>query len=348
MTVFYDNLVYSLQHYGGISTYWYELTSRLLKESELELKFYETGREWRNICRKKLNIASTQVIQSNRAGILLERFLKLPPQTEPHLFHSSYFRIPVKTRQTSTVTTVHDFIHDLYFTGARAWLHNMMKRKAILQSDLIIAVSEHTRNDLLRFYPEVDPSRVKVIYNGVSAHYHLLEKPIAARRPFFLYVGFRDAYKNFDFAVKIVAGQPDYDLYVVGPPLSKRESSMLEKVLKGHYKMFTGINENLLNELYNSAFCLLYPSEYEGFGIPLLEAMSAGCPFIALNRSAIPEVAGAAGVLLETADLDAAAEAISTITHHRQVMIDKGLQQAGKFSWNTCYNQTFQLYKSLQ
>jgi mannosyltransferase len=348
MTVLYDNLVYSLQSYGGISTYWYELTSRLLKEPELELRFYETGMEERNICRKRLNIAATQVIHSNRAGILLERFLKLPPHAAPHLFHSSYFRIPVKTSATSTVTTVHDFIHDLYFTGPRAWLHNMMKRKAILQSDLIIAVSNHTKNDLLRFYPEVDPDRVKVIYNGVSDNYRILEHPMQISRPFFLYVGFRDAYKNFDFAVRVVSEQQQYDLFVVGPALSVQEIALLEKELKGRYKVFTGIDENMLNELYNSAFCLLYPSAYEGFGIPLLEAMRAGCPFIALNKSAIPEVAGDAGVLLEAADLDAARAAICNIARNRQEMIRAGLEQAARFSWAACYNQTYQLYKSLQ
>jgi mannosyltransferase len=348
MTVFYDNLVYSLQHYGGISTYWYELTSRLLKEPELELKFYETGRELKNICRAKLNIASTQVIHSNRAGILLERFLKLPAHPAPHLFHSSYFRVPVKTRQTSTVTTVHDFIHDIYFSGPRAWLHNMMKRKAIQQSDLIITVSEHTRNDLLRFYPEVEPARVKVVYNGVSDNYRRLENPMRIAKPFFLYVGIRDAYKNFDFAVKIAADQPDYDLFVVGPALSAQEIALLEKKVKGGYKVFTGIDESLLNELYNSAYCLLYPSEYEGFGIPLLEAMRAGCPFIALNRSAIPEVAGKAGLLLDAADLDEARQAINRIGQNRRALVDAGLQQAGKFSWTSCYKQTYQLYKSLQ
>jgi len=348
MTVFYDNLVYSLQRYGGISTYWYELTTRLLKEPELDLRFYETGKELRNICRKKLNIPATQVMHSNRAGILMERFLNLPANTEPHLFHSSYFRVPVKTRQTSTVTTVHDFIHDLYFSGPRVWLHNLMKKKAILQSDVIITVSKHTRNDLLRFYPEVSPEKVKVIYNGVSENYRILENPLQLSRPFFLYVGFRDRYKNFDFAMKIAALRPDFDLYVVGPPLSVAEITLLDKALNGRYKVFSGIDEHLLNELYNGAFCLLYPSEYEGFGIPLLEAMRAGCPFIALNKSAIPEVAGDAGVLLEAADLDDAEQALQFIELNRPVLVNKGLQQVSKFSWSSCYEQTYQLYQSLQ
>lgn len=348
MTLFYDNLVYSLQHFGGISTYWYELTQRLLKEQELELKFYETGREQANICRKKLDIGQQQVIRSNRAGLLVERFLKLPAYPGPHLFHSSYFRVPVKTKQTKTICTVHDFIHDIYFSGPRLWLHNRMKRKAILESDLIITVSENTRKDLLRFYPNVDPAAVKVVYNGVSDSYRVLDLVVNLKRPYFLSIGLRDNYKNFDFAVNLAAGYKDFDLYIVGPPLSTAEILVLEKKLPGRYKVFTGVDESLLNKIYNAAFCLLYPSEYEGFGIPILEAMRAGCPFIALNKSSIPEVAGDAGVLLEAADIDEARQAVEQINNNRAEIVGKGLRQAAKFSWGSCFNETYQLYKSLQ
>jgi len=311
MTLCYDNLVYSLQPFGGISTYWYELTRRLLKVQELELHFYETGQEHRNVCRKRLDIATEQVIRSNRAGLLLERFLKLPAYPGPHLFHSSYFRVPVRNSSTRVVTTVHDFIHDIYFSGPRVWLHNRMKHSAIMESDLIITVSEHTKKDLMRFYPKLDEAKVKVIYNGVSESYRQLNFPLPVRRPFFLFIGLRDHYKNFEFALDIVAEQPHLDLYVVGPALNALEKASLDKKLQGRYRCFTAIDEDMLNELYNAAFCLLYPSEYEGFGIPILEAMRCGCPFIALNKSAIPEVAGSAGVLLEAADLELARQAIS-------------------------------------
>lgn len=348
MTLCYDNLVYSLQPFGGISTYWYELTRRLLKMQDLELRFYETGREHTNVCRKQLNIPQEQVIHSNRAGILVERFLKLPALPGPHLFHSSYFRVPQSKGHAHVVTTVHDFIHDIYFSGPRAWLHNRMKRSAIMRSDLIITVSEHTRKDLLRFYPSIDAGRVKVIYNGVSENYRRLEQPMPVKRPYFLFIGLRDQYKNFDFAVDVAADQRGFDFYVVGPALNAAERALLEQKLPGRYRVFTGLDEAMLNELYNAAFCLLYPSEYEGFGIPILEAMRAGCPFIALNRSAIPEVAGAAGILLEAAELDLARAAIEQIRLDRPLLVDRGMLQSQLFSWQQCFEQTYQVYKSLQ
>ena len=348
MTLCYDNLVYSLQPFGGISTYWYELTQRMMKVQGLDLRFYETGGEHRNVCRKKLNIAAQQVIRSNRAGILVERFLKLPAYPNPHLFHSSYFRLPEKNSNAYVVTTVHDFIHDIYFSGPRVWLHNRMKRSAILASDLIITISEHTKKDLLRFYPHLDASKVKVIYNGASESYYRLAQPMLVKRPYFLFLGLRDVYKNFGFAVDVVVDQPGYVLYVLGPPLNAHERAMMEQKLPGRYKVFTAVDEGMLNELYNAAFCLLYPSEYEGFGIPILEAMRAGCPFIALNRSAIPEVAGDAGILLEAAELELAREAIMRIQNNRPELISHGLQQAQCFSWERCFEQTYQVYESLQ
>ncbi len=224
-----------------------------------------------------------------------------------------------------------------------------MKRQTVLGSDMIITVSEHTKRDLLRFYPKVHASNVRVIYNGVSDSFKVLEKnTIASVRPYFLYVGVRDNYKNFNFAVQIAAAHQDMDMYLVGPPLSPKEILALNKDIKGRYKVFTGVEDSLLNELYNAAFCLLYPSEYEGFGIPILEAMNSGCPFIALNKSAIPEVAGNAGVLLEDTDLDEARQAVNYIASHRAEVISEGKRQAEKFSWNSCFEQTFKLYESLQ
>ena len=347
MTLCYDNLVYGLQPFGGISTYWYELSRRLLELPDLELRFYETGAEHRNVCRRKLNIRQAQLIRSNRVSLQLERFLKLPACPGEYLFHSSYFRLPARKDNARIITTVHDFVHQIYFSGPRAWLHNHMKQRAIEASDLIITVSEHTKKDLMRFYPNLKEEKVKVVYNGVSEAFKQLDNPVSPKRPYFLFMGLRDNYKNFDFAVDVVAEHPDYDLYVLGPKLSKAEGARLEKKLPGRYQTFTAIEASMLNTLYNGAFCLLYPSAYEGFGIPILEAMRAGCPFIALNRSAIPEVAGDAGVLLEAADLELARMAVKKIQDHRPELIHKGFSQAAQFSWDRCFNQTHQLYKDL-
>jgi mannosyltransferase len=347
MKLVYDNLVYSLQNYGGISAYWFELSRRLLNQHELDLTFYETGQEHYNIFRSQLNIGKNQVVVRKNINIFLERFLKLPACQIPNVFHSSYYRVPVKTAQTRTVCTVHDFTHDYYYGGPRVWLHNLAKRRAINECDLVISVSQNTKNDLLELHPHINESKIRVVYNGVSDEYKVLSEKVDLDRPFFLYIGLRDAYKNFAFAVKLAAGYPSFDLFIVGAPLSPAETQKVQKALGMRYKVFTGITNVRLNELYNHAFCLLYPSDYEGFGIPLLEAMRAGCPFVALKKSSIPEVAGEAGVLLNELEFEEAKKAVEEIDLNRATLVEKGIVQSQKFSWDRCFKETYDLYKTL-
>ncbi len=348
MRLVYDNLIYSLQDVGGISTYWYELTQRFLREKGIDLRFYETGKKNSNLLRLKLPLSGEQVLKSRRTGVLLERFSRLPAIQEQNVFHSSYFRVPLKTSKTRVVTTVHDFTYDFYYNGPRVWLHNLVKRRAINESHVIIAVSTHTKNDLLNLYPHINPSTVKVIYHGASTDFKIqTTKQEYKDAPFFLFVGSRESYKNFDFAVKLAAAYKDFNLLIVGNPLSKQEQQMLVQRLGNRYQIYTGLNNTELNNLYNAAFCLLYPSSYEGFGLPLLEAMQAGCPFIALKSSAVPEVAGKAGILLNELSIEEALNAVEIIISNKQSIVEKGLSQSGKFSWDLCFTETYNVYKSL-
>jgi mannosyltransferase len=349
MNLYYDNIVYDLQHIGGISTYWYELTSRFLSSPEVSLKFYETKSRNNNMLRPKLDIQHAAVALSRSGTMLLERFRRLDDWNfeVPGIFHSSYFRVPVKSTKVKVVSTIHDFTHDLYFRGPRVWLHNFAKNRTIRESDAIITVSESTKRDLVRLFPDIDENKVQVIYNGVSDDFkqdHTIGVP---ERLSLLYVGARDKYKNFRFAVQVAAALREANLDIVGAPLTASEQLFLDTELKGRYQLHTHVSSTELNHLYNQAACLLYPSSYEGFGIPLLEAMRAGCPFLALNRSSIPEVAGNAGYLLSGLDLNEAKEAVTTMMIARAAFSERGQQQSLKFSWDKCYHETDQLYKSI-
>ncbi|RDC54253.1 glycosyltransferase family 1 protein [Pedobacter chinensis] len=348
MRLLYDNLIYYLQKNGGISTYWYELTVRFLKEDRVFLNFYEPNQKTANILRQQLPISKEQIIDRANLFTLLDRFVKLPAYNKPHIFHSSYFRTPVKASNTIVVTTVHDFTHEKYYRGPRLWLHKYLKDAAIKASDCIITVSKHTKNDLLNSYPHLQESMVKVIANGASADFQILENgDTDFKNPFFLFVGAREYYKNFDFAVNLTTVCKDFYLYIVGNPLTAKEHQLLKKKLGNRFLVFPNIDKAKLNSLYNTAFCLLYPSSNEGFGIPILEAMQAGCPFIALHASSIPEVAGQAGVLLQALSIEEALCAIDIIGNRRTEIVDKGLEQAKKFSWDNCFKETYSLYRSL-
>lgn len=348
MRLLYDNLIYYLQINGGISTYWYELTSRFLREEDILLSFYEPKRNTSNVLRKKLDILPDQIINRIVDVPLIERVLRLPRETKDHIFHSSYFRLPIRSPRTRIVTTIHDFTHEKYYNGARAWSHYRLKQAAIKASDRIITVSQHTKRDLLDRYPAIDAANIKVIYHGASADYRI--DPTAEQNnvaPFFLFVGSRERYKNFDFAIKLTKYCPDFELHIVGNALSSKEHQVLSEALGNRYRSFENINNKDLNYLYNTAYCLLYPSSNEGFGIPLLEAMQAGCPFIALNSSSIPEVAGDAGILLPSLDLDEALAAVAYVGNNRNILVSNGLKRAKQFSWDDCFRETYSLYRSI-
>jgi mannosyltransferase len=349
INLYYDNIVYDLQNIGGISSYWYELTTRLLKNPVVNMRFYQTSSQGDNILRTKLNLNPDRIATRNKVGTLVERFRTLNDWdfAENGVFHSSYFRVPVKNAKVKVVTTIHDFTHDLFFKGPRVWMHNFAKRRSIERSDAIITVSENTKMDLLRFFPKLSETKIHVIYNGVSEKFRHLASVDDREGSMILFVGNRDAYKNFNFTVDLVSRHKDYTLNIVGSPLSLAEQLHLDAVLPGRYIIHSYISTEHLNILYNQAACLVYPSSYEGFGIPLLEAMRAGCPFIALKGSSIPEVAGDAGYLLSSLDLDEADSALKEIVANKPSFSEKGYTRSQLFSWDKCYTETYKLYNSL-
>ncbi|GGI28223.1 glycosyltransferase family 4 protein [Pedobacter mendelii] len=343
MKIHYDNLIYSLQHAGGISTYWSELTWRLLRDNE-DITFTESVNQ--NLARVTLPILDVSISHPKNKQTVISRFERLSlPFKAPFIFHSSYNRV-TNNPFAKQVITIHDFVHEKFYSGIRRYLHLHQKNKSIKASSRIITVSENTKKDLLNYHPYLSENDVSVIYNGVSSDFYPLAKN-EIEKPYLLFIGSRAYYKNFNLAIDVVRKHKEFDLYIVGSTLTKKEIIELNKKLPGQWKLFSGIDNIKLNELYNNAFSLLYPSSYEGFGIPLLEAMKAGVPFIALNKSSIPEVAGNAGVLVDELDIHQFSYAINEVERNRTELIKKGFLQAEKFSWEKCYLETKAVYQSL-
>lgn len=345
MQILFDNIIFSLQKAGGISTYWFELTSRTFNDNS-NIIFYE-GKDNNNNSFNKLKALTRRVILFNEFFLFFNRFLKVNISIcrNKFIFHSSYYRINSNINAINVVT-VHDFIHELYYSGFRKFLNSYLKKRAINSADAIITVSKNTKFDLLKLYPGISENKIIVIYNGVSDDFYLIDSNSDTSN-YFLFVGSREYYKNFDFTVKCVANNSSKDLYIVGGNLNRNEIDFLNTYLPGRWKLFTYISNEKLNILYNNAYALLYLSSYEGFGIPILEAMKCGCPFIALNASSIPEVAGDAGVLLPKLDFNHFLVALSHIDENRSLIIEKGFVQVSKFSWENCFKNTIGLYNQL-
>lgn len=351
--IVFDNIVFSLQSAGGISVVWYELLKRLLDSDEVELAFYERPSNLGNFFRKKLIIPNNCIIAGKELWIVIERYLNPRIKCrEPFVFHSSYFRT-CPNKNAINVTTVHDFTYDYYRTGVAKLIHCWQRNMAIRHSDYIVCVSENTKRDLLRFLPDIDESKVRVIYNGVSEDYHILDgeanysqQPFA-KKSYLVFVGSRTGYKNFDLLKKTVAKSP-YNLVIVGSKLNSKEEEDLKRYLPKERYCATGFLSNeQLNIVYNNAAALVYPSAYEGFGIPVLEAQRAGCPVIAYNGSSIPEVIGETPLLMNELTEKELLSKIDLLSNRQIVNAVKinGLENSKRFSWDKMYEGYMELYK---
>ncbi len=337
--VLYDGIIYSLQRNGGISVLYNELLSRLANTAcEHSLISYGQFSPLSHIG----NVV--------RAPRLAERYRDVVFE-HADIFHSTYYRLPdfSSRRSSKIITTVHDYTYERYIGGLKRQIHSWQKNRAINKSDKIICVSESTKNDALEF-SGVSEDRIEVIPNGVSADYFSIPGLVLSDVPQAIFVGARQGYKNFDSVVKAVSLFKDLVLVCVGGGgFDKRELAFLDKYLPDRYRHAGFLTNAELNVEYNKAMCLIYPSLYEGFGIPVLEAMNAGCPVIAVDASSIPEVAGDAAHLIERGTVEEIEAGISALMNddYRQSLISKGFIQAKKFSWDITYKKTMALYEQV-
>lgn len=359
MKIIYDNIIYSLQKSGGGSVYWSELSKRLNAQEDIQVVFYDQKESNDNLFRKGLKLRNIKI--EDFLILKIRRYLNFtPPIREKSIFHSSYFRIS-KSPNAINVTTIHDFTTEKFRKGIARWVNLQQKKYAVKNSQGIICISENTKKDLLHFFPNTDESKIKVIYNGVSEDFFFIEKEFDIRekdnrfaniedKKFLLYVGHRTAYKKFDIALDAAVQLKDkYQLVVVGEPFSEQEKQKAEKLMGERCIQLSKLSNEKLNELYNRAFALLYPSSYEGFGIPVIEAMKTGCPVIATRYSSIPEVARDAAILLENMDVHHLKEAILKLENPnlRKELREKGFLQSTKFNWDKTFEEYIAFYKQL-
>ncbi|CEN55995.1 glycosyltransferase family 4 protein [Candidatus Methylopumilus turicensis] len=364
MKVAFDSQIFIGQVYGGISRYICEVASRISKKSQVEVKIVAPMHVNAYLNNLPKNILSCfhspfsfnflrlqQRAASMVLGDLMLRFMR------PDIIHETYyFKYPLGSISASRVLTIHDMIHEKFESqfpyGDKTSKH---KAAAAARADHIICVSESTKVDVINILG-INPEKITVIHLG----FDLMISPDSFvrhyGRDYLLYVGKRGGYKNFLTMLEAYATseilRSKYDLVCFGGGAFNDDELKAIHTLNLNPKnviQMSGDDRYLAN-YYKNASAFVFPSLYEGFGIPPLEAMSYGCPVVCSNTSSIPEVVGDAGEYFDPydkKDMQKAMEMVIKSSDLRNSLVTKGFLRLKEFSWEKCASATLNVYKSL-
>jgi glycosyltransferase involved in cell wall biosynthesis len=253
------------------------------------------------------------------------------------------------------VITVWDMIHELFPKLYPDREFVARKRRAIEAANAVICISENTKQDLIQHY-RVSESKVFVTHLASDLDVNSLQgDERVPSKPYFLYVGTRAGYKNFDGLLLALAGAttlpPEVILCAVGAPFNEAEQKRIAQLgLSGKVENRGSVSDRELAALYRRSIALVYPSLYEGFGIPPLEAMQCGTPVVTSNRSSLPEVVGDAGILFDPERPDELANILVSLVANdclRGPLIERGYQRVRHFTWDKTALQTLNIYRDL-
>jgi glycosyltransferase involved in cell wall biosynthesis len=384
MRVLYDHQIFHYQRIGGISRYFYELFKRFpphnsveavipfrftnneyLLQSKAHYGFIQPtflgntsfpGKGWLWSIRDKYFPQYNATLQ-NKLNVL-----KRLKEGEYDVFHPTYFEdyysgiigtVPV-------VITIYDLIYEKYPDHFPEHEVNEVlrnKKSLIQRADQIITISQSAKNDLCKLYT-VDENKIRVVYLGNS----LQESDTAIDsiqgmelpKKYILYVGNRDGYKNFSPFVRSIAplfhNDRNLHLMCTGRKFTSVEIALFKELRIESRVHVRFVSDQMLIQLYKNARAFVFPSLYEGFGIPVIEAMSNGCPAVISNTSSLPEIGGSAALYFDPHISDSMRQAVERCLNDdsvRSEMISKGRKHAASFSWDITAQQTAEIYNSL-
>lgn len=359
MRILFDNQIFCAQKFGGVSRYHIELAKQMTRKfgDHIDIPVWRVRNVYlADLLNKPLQevhgkMASKWTNRVNTFQTIFNAALKKYDVVHLTWYHPYLLRFCGKQK---IVITIHDMIQEIFeidlITAER-------KKRAIYQADGIIAISENTKSDILRLFPDIPEEKIQVIYHGTN-HLKAPEAPKDFRLPkkYVLYVGARGAYKNAEILMKslspkILEEQDLYLLFIGGGAFSEEEKCLMAKLGISDRTMQQNVSDAELAYIYQNAMCFVYPSLYEGFGFPILEAFDNHCPVICSNTSSLPEVGGEAALYFAPDNSNELAEKILLLLSDvtlRQQCIKRGEARVKEFTWEKTAQQTRAFYHKIQ
>lgn len=354
--ILYDNQIFDIQRFGGISRYFCEIIRRLNIKNDIAVRYsinyyltsYGLGKHRIPLPRFIFKRYRKQCLHQNK-----ELSRKLLSQRKKYILHPTYYD-PYFLEYIGNnpyVITVHDMIHEK-FSSCFANADEMIKQKkeVITRANRIIAISENTKKDIIELL-HIDPNKIDVIYHSTSMKAFVGDFKTNLPSRFILFVGDRAPYKNFDRLIKAFSrlNKEDEDLNLIctGMPFNKPEKEYIAQLNISNKITQIKATDRLLCELYSRAELFVFPSLYEGFGIPILEAYACHCPVALSNASCFPEIAGNAGIYFDPYSEESIAESIREVIYNdrkRSELIVAGNERLKLFSWEKAARLTEKTY----
>lgn len=361
MKILYDHLAF-MERAGGVSRYFSQMIPCLDQDIEyyIAIKF-SSNLYLPQISRKKIiPFIKTGFPHKDRIYSELNkpnsiREIKYAEYDVYHMTHCDPFGFKYLPPNKKKVMTV----HDLNFIVLPGIVKNNFSLKVWQETsahivDKIITVSENTKKDIIKYW-HIPENKIKVIYHGKpEIDLNTLPKERIISKPYILYVGSRANFKNFDKLVlvfsKIKKKYDDILLVCTGSPFSQKEKDFLNTLTLSDSVLHYAATDIQLYTLYNQAVCYVYPSYYEGFGLPLLEAMTCACPVACSYASCFPEIASDAAEYFdpnsENEMYNSLEKIISTPSYQKELK-KRGAQNINRFSWEQCGKEHSDFYKNL-
>ena len=382
MRILYDHQAFEMQSHGGVSRCFAELYKNLPKEISASISLKESE----NVYIKEMNLAGThfrrngfnnficrrpfpgkwhlyelyQKIRGKKeyADINLTHSIEELQKGEYDIFHPTFFYdyfLPY-LKGKPFVLTIHDMIPELYPQFYRPDdIHIIMKRKLAPLAKAIIAVSENTKKDIIRFL-NIPEEKVYVVYHGCSFS-SLQSSHSPYSFPYLLYVGDRFGYKNFIPFVKqvspVLKQHKGLRVICTGKPFEKEEIILFKELGVSNLFINTWAKTDAeLYTLYHHAECFIYPSDYEGFGIPILEAYQADCPVLLNRASCFPEIAKDAAIYFNINSNDnnlseSLVNFLSMSKYEKETLLTKQRARLADFSWRKSAERLAKIYNSI-